>query len=469
MQWIRYAFVALLVAAIGGIPSFSADMDVRTLQAKMAAQEAGLNDLEAKLRSGAGGRHGDAADGITSLRKNAVVTVGGYVNTGYYYQRYKADSIYTFDSLTGAFSDSGDGYRRRADARSGNLEIVDTDLYVDVRVNDHFDAFLHLDPQNVNGDDYGVAKAYWIRWKNVCNTGFGLKVGRDRMVFGNEGYGYLDSFAASGGDGIDRLGAAYFSYYSNILGGSGADRLGPVPLHNHWKTEGVTQITPYWEGLDGRLLWELSFMQSVDNQGTRRNIGVDGSIYVRHRDGVIRYRTRNDGFGTFSTRVAYSPIEDLKFTASFVNYYSKSFDNYQSTPVHTKNNSAFSLSVDYRPCFVKPLNLWAQWIHGWNVSNFKGLDSDVVNFGASWDLTGNLTVFMQGDYLRSTFDHRHRYFVFDNRGTAWAAYGGLMYALGGGAVLEAGWRHEQIECRENGVRATKFKGDTIYANIGFEF
>ena len=285
----------------------------------MAAQEAMLNDMEAKVRYQ--NREPAAADGITSLRKNVTVTIGGLVTTGYFYQNYKKDSVYAINAV-GDFVDTGVN-RRRADSKSGSLEIADAELYVDIQVNDHFDAFLFLDLHNGTGDDYANARAYWIRWKNICDTGFGIKVGRDDLVFGNEGYGYLDSWAAGSGDGIDWLEGQDFSRSGNILGDNINPGFGPVPLHNGWKINGVTQITPYWEGLDGKLLVEASFIQNVDNASNRMNMGVDDSTYTRTRNGYTEYRSRNDGLGSMTGRVTWTPIEGLKLQALVVNFYSK--------------------------------------------------------------------------------------------------------------------------------------------------
>ena len=94
----------------------------------------------------------------------------------------------------------------------------------------------------------------------------------------------------------------------------------------------------------------------------------------------------------------------------------------------------------------------------------------MVNAGASWDFTDNFTVFAQGDWLKSEMDAAN---VLDerrdNQGKAWATYVGAMYSFENGAVLEAGWRHEQMKYKENGLRAYKIKGDTIYATLGLEY
>ncbi len=73
MRFLRLAACAAAFAVVGGM-AVAEDMDIRALQAKLAAQEARLNDLQAKM--GSGGAAATPAN-ITSIRKNAKVTIGG--------------------------------------------------------------------------------------------------------------------------------------------------------------------------------------------------------------------------------------------------------------------------------------------------------------------------------------------------------------------------------------------------------
>lgn len=97
------------------------------------------------------------------------------------------------------------------------------------------------------------------------------------------------------------------------------------------------------------------------------------------------------------------------------------------------------------------------------------MDSDVVNLGASFALTDQLSVFAQGDYSY-TKDGTN-----GGNGQGWAWYGGLTYEMPMGVILEAGWRHETYRWKYRGDLlpgiGTHVKGrhDTIYANLGFEF
>ncbi len=466
----RFGLVAGLVMAVAMGQAFSGDVDIQRLQerlaaqdARMAAQDARMNDLQAKIAGGIYGSGGESsADNIISLQKNAKVTIGGLATTKYTYTGGSVSSVYMEDDAGDIIDAGSRGTRVRS--KAGSLALSDAELYVGIDVNEHFDAYLSIDLQN-DARDYFIAQSYYVRWKDICNTGFGLKIGRDSLVFGEEGIGELGSYAAGGGDGLSELGHRFdmFAGYDGI-----------VPMHNGWDIDGVVQINPYWEGLDGKLKLELSFMSSMYDDSP--HMDWDGVYYHRvNRDGVYKTRTRDYGIGSMSMRATYEPIENLKFTFGVVNYHNNGRDDYDVNgdpdysyapdTGYSKNNTAFALAAGWRPAFMERFYFWGQWIHGNNVYNYSGMRSDAINYGASFDISDRLTVFAQGDYLRT----RHKFGGINNKATAWAFYTGLQYNWGHGVSLEAGWKHESIRYREGGRTTAKARGNTVYALAGFEF
>jgi hypothetical protein len=452
-------------------------IDLAEIEAKLAAQDAQLaeqgdviNDLRAKLEARETPEGG--AESIISIQKNAKVTIGGQVNTKY-----------TFTSAKGVQTtvagDVGTEKHKRAD-----FSVSDAYLNVQIDVNDYFDAYLSMDLHNgSDGDSYGIPEAYYIRWKNLCNTGFGIKIGRDALVFGADGVGELGSYAAGSGDGYMELSEEY-----------------AIP-HNGWDVSGVTQITPYWEGLDGKISWELSFMQHIYNDTAYMDGGVAGTY---HRSDYkqftyqgttytypVKTHSRNYGLGTISTRLAFTPIEDLTLTASLANYHSNGFPDDENGSMrqellgpdpfadyasgnlyeygsYRKNNTVFGLAFNYRPSSFNKLAVWGQWVHGNNVYFAKGAKSDAINFGVSYDFLENLTLFAQGDYLHLK-DKRGSFAGFPFRATAWSSYVGLQYSLPYGVSFEAGWKHEWLRFNIEGDSKIKARADSIYGLVGFEF
>ncbi|MCD8349336.1 MAG: hypothetical protein LUC93_01825 [Planctomycetaceae bacterium] len=517
MKRIGLAMVAIF-ALVGGI-AFAEDMDVRALQAKLAAQEARLNDLQAKMY-GAACDESVVADGITSLRKNAVVTLGGTVNT-----RYFARSGNIKSSVVGtgapAYTDAAgdpvaadligrnpDGRVKVADYKFGDMRISDAKLEVKIDVNENFDAYLKMDLQDTDKTEVsGIAQNYWIRWKNVCNTGFGVLVGRDALKFGGvTPYGAIGSFTKNNDGFNDVIGIGGLGELGGVSGfdvndyngvGPGPENFtggdawgegmfvggGIMPTHTTWDHSRTTQITPYWETQDGSFSAELSLIQAIDTRNALYGARADES------GSYTKYRSINYGLGSGTLRLTWKPIEGLKVVGSVMNLYAKNGGgrwNWRSGRLHNESapalindagewegfaetsnsNTAVNLAFEYRPCFFNRLNLWASYTHGWNEGWIKDQDSDVLSYGFGFDITEQLTFFAQGDYMRVKNDQGNVW----HKATGYAGYAGLIYTLPYGVNLEAGYRHEQISYKDRaGNKHTKAKADTIYAHLGFNF
>ena len=461
MKLLRLAMCVAVFAIVGKV-AISEDVDVRSLQAKLADQEARLNDLQAKVNyKEANANVAGAPANVLSLRKNAVVSIGGTVNTRYFYHnvRYK----------------DGEG-NTIAKVNEGNLDISDAKLEVKVDVNEHFDAYLKVDLissasnhitatgaaafTNQHSDN---AQYYWVRWKNICNSGFGVLVGRQDLVFGHgQAYGILNNWVKGPGDG----------YYLSRNSASPAGTFG-TPAHNQWDIGRVTQVTPYWEGLDGKLKIEVMFAQKADNNGafgSYPNTNRPLNVYRDANSGILSYKSRNYGLGTMSARIGYTPIAGLDLHASIVNFYDKAPARattypYAGSELTSKNNTALALGFKYKPCFMPKLNIHGQWIHGWNVNYVDDLSSDVANLTVAYDFTESFNFFVQGDYLRSKYGNNS-----SRKDTGWASYVGARYKIGYGVALEGGWRHESVKYRNAlGNVNTRVKADTLYAHLGFDF
>ena len=442
MKIMRLALCVVAFAVVGKL-AMAEDVDVRTLMAQLADQEARMNDLQAKLDfNDANANIAGAPEGILSIRKNAVVTVGGTVNTRYYYH-----NIREIDR---------DG-NTEAREKIGELIISDAKLEVKVDVNDHFDAYLKADLISSNSAASDNAQHYWVRWKNICNSGFGVLVGRADLAFGGlVDYGILGKWTGGDGDGIGR-----------------GTQLNEMIMHNGWDIGRVTQVTPYWEGLDGKLKVEVMFAQKVDNAngafGSYPNARRADNVY-QTADAISTYKSRNYGLGTMSARIGYTPIEGLDLQASIVNYYDKNpMSWYDPAEVTTddlrRNNTAIDLAFNWRPCFMPKLAVFGEWVHGWDVNYFKNVDSDAFNFGLAYDFTDSFTLFAQGDYLRVKNDEGA-----GSRATGWASYLGAQYNFGYGVSLETGWRHESGKGRgADGTINGRIKADTVSAHLGFDF
>ena len=457
--------------------------------AKMAAQDARLSDLQAKMTEKAG-EPVDKAKGLVSIKKNATVTVGGLVNTRY---------VASINSVEHSPA-PGVGRTKRSDYKKTDLAITDAKFNVDIKVNDHFEAYLQLDLQHAQNridNVAGVAQKYYIHWKNIMESGFGLLIGRNNFIFSdrfNVGQftgllGRHDDFSAN--YLIDGIGL-----YDNRPGGMAGEgmfsgRGNLMPNHVGWDYSRTTQINPYWQSEDGKLRVDLTLMQSAERlHGTANTFGA--ADY--NGDGIWERRSINYGLGSGTFRIMWKPIEGLALTGSVANFYQRNqrdggtnrWDGRFGTStwattgsiaagnlvVHDEwiasNATATNLSFNYNPVCATSWNFWGKWTHGWNDGWTKDLDSDAFNLGASFAFGNGLTLFAQGDY----FTNRNKRAEVQNwyRADIWAIYTGLIYRLPYGVNMELGWRHEQSSFEDRtGFAHTKAKADTVYGHVGFEF
>lgn len=472
---IRYlGIVAALCVVIASCPARAGEEpDVQALRAEMAALQAELHGLRGQVARDHARNIPGSAENVTSLRKNAAVTLGGTVNTRYYYRQGEVRSKLNPAAPLAA----PDARAKREDFKHGDLTIADAKMTMKIDVSDSFDAFLKLDLQDgvVRADVSGVAENYWIRWKNICNSGFGVLVGRDALKYGDDQpIGILDSWNkdAQGSFGDVTENSSFLSA-GGWNRGDGMFAYGNMlPAHTTYNWTRTTQINPYWESHDGRFRVDVSLLQSVD-----RLTGQSGMVRV-DRNGRGQYRSINYGLGSAAARVQWKPVEGLKLTASAMNLYARKFSsnytwapvgNLTSTPYGVRtasSNTSVNFAFQYRPSFVNRLNLWAQWTHGWNEAWVRDQDADSANFGLSFDLTDSLTFFAQGDYLRTKNSQSDLWHI----GSGWAFYTGAVFTLPYGVNFETGWRHETVNYKGRTLgKHTVATMDTVYAHLGFDF
>lgn len=526
-----------------GATSLAAEIDIDAIQRRLDANAAAINDLDAKL-----GTVRTAPEGVLSLRKNATVTIGGIINTRHHYrsaelsggpftvfpgdipEAIKQGAPASLSQPLAVSSQKGKGilwYERgsvgseshargnyyRGHESLGDLEISDAKLTFKIDVNENFDAFLKFNLQSYNRSGYDTAEAYWVRWKNIRNSGFGLKVGRDTLPFGEATpIGVLDTYAAGDGDGIAEAqwrmsdvmghvnsvtgvyvpGDNYYADFSN-------------PLHNNWDGDRYVQITPSWESGDGRFGAEFSLYQNWDwYKHAKRSRRGNSGYYSGNTWKVRSYAI------SASARLRWRPIEGLLLSGSVANFRDTTKHAYGSLGVGrqmlgyrwggsgiqggpilggdagAKNNIAIDLAFIYRPAAFNRLNVWGQWIHGMNVDNIKDLDSDTVNLGVSFDVNRKWTIFAMGDYMSSrgyqkafgVLSSQEFYGYYDSSGqsgdltgwglypylgydraTAWSSYVGVKYALPHGLSAEVGWKYEHIKWKGGKWYNAKNKGE----------
>ncbi len=457
MKFMRLAACAVAFAVVGGMV-YAEDMDIKALQAKLAAQEARLNDLQAKMGSGAAATPAN----IVSLRKNAKVTIGGDLDFRYIYDNYEVKT----------YSDADGTWEKTVKSTKGDAFVDTADLRVQVDVNEHFDAFMRLGSHD-NNKATGVMRDAWIRWKNICNSGWGVLLGRDGLKFGmGKPVGQFDAWIQDNG---------------TRSGLGNAD----IP-HLNYGVSRVTQINPYWQSQDGKFRFDFSVFQTLESRD-----GAGGGVIIKDADGNTD--TVNYGLGSGTIKLTMKPTEDWTFVAAVAHLYVDAEDGDKYIRRHTNgqsrdpiggptaashdgpagqgwnlsdnhsanSNTALHFGFIWTPAvFCKKLNLWAQATQEWNAGFYDNVDFFGANVGVSYAFTDKLTVFAMGDYLDSDWDAPQD----AKEITGWRGWLGMNYALSNGVGLEAGWSHEQLKTKNGaGVRIQKNTGDTLYTRLTFAF
>jgi hypothetical protein len=236
----------------------SGDLDIQALQAKLAAQEARLNDLQAKIGGGSGG----SAANVTSIRKNAKVTIGGQVNTRYFFHS---------GSVKNAAGE------KTVELKAADLKVSDAKINFSIAVNDYFDAFVRINLQD--GGQRGnisTAQYAWIRWKNLCNSGFGVLVGRADLAFGS-------------GDQAGMVSEGFVKHNDFLFGTSQLMNEfsgGWIANRIVWDQSRTTQITPSGKAQTASSKRKFHFFMIIANLMADANlpllalVGIDPKIMV---------------------------------------------------------------------------------------------------------------------------------------------------------------------------------------------
>lgn len=507
----RARVICVIAFMVAGSIARAEDLDVKALQARLDAQEARmaeqaaeLNDLKAKMRSSSDKAYAFAADmgtcgpdapeSILSLQKNATVKVGGEIGTRYYYHdAERKTSLYRYDSTGTEVKNTGqwDLNDRQTVGKWKNGDFKTSDAFVSftIDVNDNFDAFMRLDvlDSTLGGWDT-IARYAWVRWKNICNSGFGVLVGKSDLVFGESSWNMAVITPWTGGEDGENAGKTEYTGSDDDFLTYG---LGPYIGYDHNRQ---LQLTPYWKSQDGRYSVEASFFQGIEWYN-------GGGYYTQLKGGPGSYyyedKSLNAGWGSASLRVRAEPIEGLNLSASVINVhtnesylgtdgtatwvnmadyggpnnkwypggvYPSYFDN-----TTKKNNSAVALGVKWVPSFLPKGGIWSQYMHNWN-AGWLDRSTDVVTTCIWYGFTDRLTAFVQGDYFygKSNYAFGDPYGYYKTN--AWASYVGLKYILPYGVSTELGWRHDDISYKNSfGDKHTTLVGDTIYGSLYFDF
>lgn len=331
--------MAFVLAGFLGTGIASANGD---LKAEIADLKAKVASLETAQMAPAAG--GDATS-ITSMRKKAQITIGG---------KFEVDLIHVWGDMRE--NNQADGSHTQFGPDSADLDLkmnasADTFLKVKLDLDDFWDS--SLDGQ---GDD--LLKEVYFRWNKVRCSNFDIVFGKKSVDYGmNKNVGITDSF--QDGD-ADYLGDEY-------AGTIGSQAFPAGEPSDHLQIEGV------YHHKDLLNVYATLF-QNEDSRGMDNR---------RSEDDVF--------FKSMALKVEFMPVENLMLQASVINLHQEGADAEDATST--------SLGIDWTMNNI-PLNLWAEWQHGWDTGYDSRVQVDVLSLGATYGVTENIDLSVLGEWAR---------------------------------------------------------------------
>ena len=411
---------------------------------------------------------------VLSLRKNAVVSIGGEVRMGY-------------SSTSSSWSDPGldrapPGAARHK-ARIADLDITASKLLIDVRLWERWRMYYDFDLTGHGGRHRSVrlenpntpataAADLTSRYRERFEPQIIQQAYIEFMKDGPSGFGFLAGWMKLPFGLWDRPNTFFQSYLdapnmngSHLMGPDGWNDASLMPHASRFVDPAVAVMVNY-EFRD-ILRFDAALFQE---RGMEQVYSDRNGVRERHSDSLLPR--------SWQVGMSLQPLEGWELTAHFRNRHSRSrgLSHWVNSPARwdfrrnmattgnprwdygreqwTDNGTGpeFGGTTDEQSLVVglaaevpnTNLTVRAEYAHGWNQGFNKYIDSDDVNVGLSYRATPRLTFHTQGEWLHV-------------RDRSWMAANGARdrrdnnlyrFLLGGeyelltGLKLEAGWQYE---------------------------
>ena len=349
--------------------------EIADLRAKVAA-------LESTQMAPAAG--GDAAS-LTSMRKKGMIKIGGKVETAVIIahrdDRASVDAGQDDEVTTTTFGPTSGELNFKIEANSNMGAVIKLDID---------DAWDEPDLGELDQDDF--LEEMYFYFKKVMDSNWGVKFGKKEVPFGTDKDVLILPAVTNT--------SAHFIAYNRALvnqgnwARNGMDTLVSVDNpHNDptgrdwWPTEvdNRFQIAADWKYKD-LLTLEMAVFQNV------RTLHEDRS------DDHL-------GLESYSARIKLMPLEGLTLQTSFMNQHWDAGQDGIPNGANTKNiengednQKSFSFGIDYKVKSL-PIELFAEYLHGWDGDYNNQNHADVVQLGLIWGVTEVVDLVLTGNYV----------------------------------------------------------------------
>ncbi len=350
--------------------------DVASLRAEMADMQTKMASMEAALATPAAKVSGDC-EGLTSMRKRGVITIGGYAATMLQVVRRDDDPT---DMI------SATQYRGENDIIDSTTFTGEANLYVDVQAAENAKLRLKLDLEDffdgaVQNQD--LLEEVYFQFKNVFCAPLTVNIGKKEVeAFGlDRSVGYLHPFT----HGYSEL----FNWSEGFGGGSN--------WHTNVGTHGLLGTGSLPGEVDNTFMLEGAYeFQNCAKLILSVFQNPDSQFKQMHED----RSTDSLFFQSYAAKFELTPVEGLKLQASYINLYNDAAGDqevsiYGNRAEDSKN--AISLGLEYSFCGL-PLEIFAEYLHGWDWGYRNGRSTDTASVGVIYGLTENIDLGVQFEW-----------------------------------------------------------------------
>lgn len=380
------------------------------------------------------GGHYGGAEGLTSLRRNAVVGVGGELRLDY--------SLRSWEGR-------GDGGRR--DARLSDLSVRHANLRVRVDAHPNLSAFFKIDlsaNSERDRDRDGIAEEALLVMRAVGGSGLGFFAGKGRAPYGQDvTLGMLQSYHHSANHADSSEGRIFIVDPPESDGAGGGQAVGPM------------RPGQFERAFLAGTSYEWSDRWKVEIAAFRPERGM-------YRDRLAAGDARDGSDIGMAGRVWWNPAEDLTIAASAV--WARSSDMAETAKRTDAaagargeaNAYAASLGIDWRR---GPWRLFGEFQRGrdWNFT--KGYDTAAWQAGLARDFAGGWRVSGMFETLR--IDNSPAETVDDYYKLTFV----VRYAFSSGLFILGEYGREWLRRDRAGSLAEKRDGDFFGVRLGWSF
>jgi hypothetical protein len=409
--------------------------EIADLRAKVAALET------AEMAPAAGG---DCAS-LTSMKKKGTITIGGDTQVAIVFTHQDDQA-----SVSGGQDDELD---------STTFTTADCDLKFNIAANKNQGLVLLLDLDDfwnhavIDDQDDLLEEAYFY-FRNIAGTPWSINFGKKAVPFGQGKDPLVLASVTNEAEGRHFIG--YEDAFKGLSAGDGDANPHANPSANANYPGQMTdtfQINPSFQYKD-LLTLEMALFQDPGSRGMHEDRSDDHLL-----------------FESYSMRAVLTPLEGLSMELSYMNRHNDSMEDdlgVQNAENCDDDTHAISLGADYKLKSL-PLEVYGEYMHGWDYGYNDEQDVDVLELGAIWGVTEAIDLILVGSWVSEDIDDIRSGGNAGSDEDLYSVQMGVQYKLETGMVLSLEYQHDWYDFDIDGADDYDQDADALAFGIIWSF